>query len=376
MEFPLEYYDYSKIPTGRDMYVVSEDHYPDFIKFWRYYLDDPNPKVTHPNWLITTVRASVLKVNQNFLVIEVFLDTSFRFHSAVVTLAKEDLVYCLENYNYQKQPILIVTKKWFKKILSASYSTFCMVDAIGVKSSILKDGEIKQDLIRKFTKGVDKISRRYRDYTLFSFGDSVVIKGTFKGDRKYFYTYKPEELLCIAKEVSLLFKTVFGYDSYAICSQGFLYDFEKKGVKKYLFGNHYSLGSLGTPFVEIFEIDEAARKNIKSKTHKPSELYMTDYFYHTLDLELDNKNTFMKYSYASKMSFIGSGDYYVAMYEDLFDKLKQMSVKDRSRILRFRFKYWLEEAFRWIFHKVKVELKYKKSEMYEMIKRGPTKEAD
>ena len=373
----MDYYDYENTPLGRDVFVVSEKYYFDFVKNWRFYLDDEDPYTMHPNWMIKNmIRGSVIKVEPSYVVVEVFLNTTFRFHSAVVTLPKADFLHCLENYNYQKQPILIVSEDWLRKVMSSHYSVFCMVDAIGIKKAILTNGGVEPHLFRTFTRTIDSLARKYRNYTFLSFGDSVIIKGTFCPDRKYYLTYKPEELVKISNEVRKLFRDILNCGSYAIFSQGLLYDFENKGIRKASLGKHYSLGSLGAPFAEIFEIDEVARSNIKMEVHSPCDLYMTTHFFNTLDVIYDEKGNFNKFSYESKMSFLGIGEYYAVGYDYLLSNLKSEGVDRRSKILRFRINYWIKDLYRRRTHKKKMESLYKgkENDLAEMIHQGPVNE--
>ncbi len=376
MDFPLEYYSYNNIPLNRDMFIISDNEYATLIKHWRFFLDDEDPYTMHPNWIVKNARAAVAKITNDFIVIEVFLNTTYRFHSAVLTLPKEDFCYCLENYNYQKQPIIIVSDKWMKKALSSFYSVFCMVDAIGIKKVILEKGGIPSDLLRKFSCEINSLARKYPSYTFLSFGDSVVIKGSFRPDKKYYVTYRPEQLLEIAEKVKDCFKEVIGYDSYAIFSQGLLYDYENKGITKSWFGKHYSLGSLGTPFSEIFEIDSVARSNSKKGTHPPSEIYMTDFFFHTLNTDNNKRSSFQKYPYKSKMSFLGKGEYCATCLKDLKEGLNKETIESRSKNLRFKFKFLIKDFVkRWIhIIKVKWHFKDRESELREMINAGPVKE--
>ena len=374
MQFPLDYYSYQNIPIDRDIYIISEKDYSDFIIFCRYFLDDEDPHTPHPNGVVGSIRAAVRKITVNYLVVEIFLDTSFRFHSTVITLPKSKFRYCLANHNFQKQAVLIVSDDWVSSALYSNYSSFCMIDAIGVKNTILKDGAIDQGTIRMFTSEINKLSRRYRNYTFFSFGDSVVVKGTFKGDRRYFYTFKPEELIQIANEVMKLFIKIFDYASYAVFTQGLLYDYDKKSIKKSFLGNHYSLGSLGTPFAEIFEIDETARKNIKSKVHLPCDFYMTDYFFHALERNYDDKTEFSKYTYSSKMSFLGVSSYYALNIEDIDRAILTKPLKEKIRLMKNRFKYSAEVMLNRNLRRAKVLKYYAKEDLDKMLECGPVNE--
>lgn len=377
MEYPLEYYSYENIPLNRDIYAIQHKDYKDFSRFWRFYLDSPDRFEVHPNHVIGVVRVCVRKVEPTYLVIEVFLDTSLRFHSTVITLPKSDFIYCLENYNYQKQPILVLSDKWIKSTLYSNYSMFCMVDAIGVKKTILEDGYISQERLRNFTRGINHIARRYPTYTFFSFGDSVVVKGSFKGARFQFNTFKPETLLQIAIEIQDVFMKTLGYCSYGVFSQGLLYDFNNKGVKKSFLGNHYSLGSLGTPFSEIFEIDEAARKNGRNGVHKRYEFYMTDYFFRALELKGGAGSNLPSFRYNSKMSFLEDG-YYYALNKSCLEKFLDSNNKRKFRFNRLRLVQFFNLSIKRFFHNIKVNRFFRENlaELNEMVERGPSERAE
>lgn len=68
------------------------------------------------------------------------------------------------------------------------------------------------------------------------------------------------------------------------------------------FGNHLSLNALGAPFAQLFDIESAAKQSKKDKRHGPSDIYMDDCFFKSLNfLDSSVKPGYEKIPYKMKM---------------------------------------------------------------------------
>ena len=64
------------------------------------------------------------------------------------------------------------------------------------------------------------------------------------------------------------------------------------------------MNCLGVPFERLFAIDEAARRAIRASHHKPSELYLDEEYFRSLQLPFSFRSSkeVSKSDYMSKMS--------------------------------------------------------------------------
>ncbi len=68
-------------------------------------------------------------------------------------------------------------------------------------------------------------------------------------------------------------------------------------------GNHISFNSLGLPFAQTQAIEHEARAAIRAGTHKPSDVYLDETFYHSLRFEHGfDKNAEPKFPYTAPMA--------------------------------------------------------------------------
>jgi hypothetical protein len=75
--------------------------------------------------------------------------------------------------------------------------------------------------------------------------------------------------------VCSVIKDALGLDSYAVVTQGANAADEGSLLHVSDSQNHIFLGSLATPFAELFEIDGAVRSSMHARRHGPRELYLS-----------------------------------------------------------------------------------------------------
>ena len=106
-----------------------------------------------------------------------------------------------------------------------------------------------------------------------SFADSLLIKsnwrvGHFRSDVSY--TYNPEVVVRIIKELQAVYQVVLGLDVYAILTQGTNEYYEDSLVHISSGQNHISLNSLGIPFAQLMAIETSVRAAIRGRFQVPS----------------------------------------------------------------------------------------------------------
>ncbi|MDO9183757.1 MAG: hypothetical protein Q7U04_15185, partial [Bacteriovorax sp.] len=271
-----------------------------------------------------------------------------------VKLPKSKIIESVHYHEFQKRPFLLVNKDWFDSIWNASYSSFALIDAIGVRKQLQTDGFINSLKLRKLKASINLLAFRHRRHLIFSFADSALVKINWKKIDLFGYKkeYAPEELLVLSKKICELYKKHLGFESYVIATQGLLEDHQDSLYSKSLFGNHFSLGSLGTPFANLYEIEKAVKDNLKKDVHGPVDLYMSEDFCLSLKLhhEIRKDLTSGKINYQSSIN-PGNFNFYIPTSID--EVLSQIDDKKRKDSIRWRFmKRYL--PFKFFYLKIKL----------------------
>ncbi len=363
-EKPLDIVDYKDIAIERDVFLIQESDYRDFILLWRYYLEDADTKTPHPNNFIPIRRGSIEKIEENYLEVNLCVDQTERYHSSIVNLPKDNFVVSLENWNYQKQPIIIVKDKWMKTFMNKSFSIFCLIDAIGVKKHLIKNGNLPIKQIRLFKKFIDTLSNSFPELVFLSFGDSVIISSSFSGSSLYFYQYSPERILLAAAKVREAFQKYLEFDSYVVMSQGFIFDHGIFKKKRCSFGTHISFNSLGTPFTYLFDIDKNAQENFKNAIHPPMTFYVDERLWWALRLKDKCKDKYES-SYSTFYSKISAKDvkYYWLDFNQLLNDLILTRNVNLVRRFRFRFAFYLKMEWDRFWHCRKIKRSFTKMDI-------------
>jgi len=247
-----------------------------------------------------------------------------------VSLPKKEFVKCVGCSAYGERPHIFVKSSWFEHLYLRQYTVFCVVDAVGVKKA-LNDGELSRKKLIELRNAIDKVADQNPNVSFISFADSLLLKsnwtvGNYKSDVSY--TYKPEVLIQVIKDIRTIYKEILGLDIYAIMTQGSNEYYEDPLTHISETGNHICLNSLGIPFAQLTEIDKAAHSAIKAGTHIPSELYMEEQFLYSLNFKIGfDRDSLGKYKYLDKMTKTDR-NYYCIGWEQLLDNLKSKSEKN------------------------------------------------
>ena len=124
---------------------------------------------------------------------------------------------------------------------------------------------------------------------------------------------------------------MLGLGIYAVVAQGGneYYDSSLLHISKS--ANHICLNSIGLPFAQLLEIDNAVRKAIRSGVHPPSDIYMDEHFYHSLRFSLEfDKNAEPSAAYHAPLSSTGS-DYYFSSIDKILENLAPELPRERGK---------------------------------------------
>ena len=96
-------------------------------------------------------------------------------------------------------------------------------------------------------------------------------------------------------------------------------------------GNHISLNSLGLPFAQLLSIDEAVRTAIRSGAHPPSDLYIDEQYYHSLNFRHGfDKHAQPKASYSAPMSSVKRNYFYLG-FDTVISNLEDLPPRKPRR---------------------------------------------
>jgi hypothetical protein len=272
---------------------------------------------------ITPVAAR--KVNNNFLELSWYPNTFDRFHEVSIRLPRDQYIVCVGSWQCDEKPHVFVKSEWLEQIHRCLYSTFAMIDAIGVKKA-LEEGTLTRKKLIALREKIDHLAQEHLNISFISFADSLLLKSNWTVGHhgtKINYDYEPEVFIRLAKELNKIYQECLGLNAYAVIAQGGNEYYKDNLLHISDSNNHVSLNSLGIPFAQIMEIETAARKAIKSGTHQPAELYMDERYFHSLKLKYEfEKNNKPSNSYRSKM-IKGRCKYYYTAFDTILDNLDQ-----------------------------------------------------
>jgi hypothetical protein len=275
---------FEELPIGKNILMISEIQARSLKRNWtRKYNEDgeyvlkyiPAPIVY--NWCAIEFK------NKNSYSIKVSINTHSRFHVSSRILPKKHFIACVQQYEYEKQPYLIVSQSWFKDFERSMFSNYALIDAIGMKSLLEKQGRLENAQVQALRKGIDSLSKKYSKYVFFTFADNVIVKLNWKTNRRtYSSTYRPEEFIEVVEEVNLIIKKAIGLKSYSVITQGWNDFVQPTPIQISKLGNHIFFGGLGGAFADLLEIDSTVRKSIREKRHASESGYLSDSFFDSL----------------------------------------------------------------------------------------------
>lgn len=274
-------YEYQEIPENRTFFLISSKEFDNKSEKWIDYIEGHT--YTHPNNYFDYVHGSCKFTKQG--VIDIFTEVSLksRFHGVCKKLLQKDFVFCFQFHSAGEKPFIMVSQEWFDNIHMDNYSVYAMVDIIGIKNYLLKHGLIEDEVITKYKKAVDRISSKESNYTFITFTDNIFIKRNWNSSgQEYLDSYKPEHMLHVIKEIQTEIYNVFKLTSYAIVTQGLQLFKDNENLIKNNTNNHFFIGSVATPFIELFDIETAIKNKIVKNPEFKQSLYLSESFYISL----------------------------------------------------------------------------------------------
>ncbi|WP_297812875.1 hypothetical protein [uncultured Methylophaga sp.] len=244
------------------------------------------------------------QINDNSLDLSWYPNTHTRFHEVSISLPKDRIITCIGCWQYDLNPYIFVKDDWLERLYTREYSVFALIDAIGVKEAI-RNNLLTKELLVELRNRIDALAEQHSDISFISFADSLILKSNWSVG--YFHkgiecSYEPESILKIICEIREIYRDVLGLDIYSVVTQGSNEYYEEPLLHISQSKNHICLNSLGVPFAELLAIESAAKSAIKNGTHGPSELYMDEQYYHSLNFEFEyGKNDKPKNTYRAIM---------------------------------------------------------------------------
>lgn len=315
--FEHEYFDriqFENIPLNRDCYLMDECYIPEYEASLLEVFEDKGGDPIGEIGFIAPRR-----INQNTLDLSWYPNIYSRFHELAISLPKDQFVACVGCERYDEKPHIFVNSKWLEQLYLKSYSVFCIVDAIGVKAA-LENGTLSRSKLILLREAIDRLADRHPDVFFLSFADNLLIKrnwtvGHFRSDVPY--TYDPEAIVRIVKDIQAVYQEKLGLDVYAILAQGANEYYEDSLIHTSAGQNHVSLNSLGIPFAQLTAINASVRTAIREQTHGRFELYLDQHFYNSLNFRKGfDKQAQRRYNYPAPMMDTGS-QYYCAQLRDV-----------------------------------------------------------
>jgi hypothetical protein len=277
-------YDFEQIPLNQDVFIVGQEWMQPYEEMMLRFFDGVDGAQYETVGFISWSEA--LNISANAVELSWLVDYTTRLHNVSVSLPRSEFVACVGCWSASERPRIFVTDKWLSHIHLRNYSVFGLIDVIGIKARI-EDGSLSPELLLKLRSRTDDIASQHPDVTFISFGDSLLLKsnwtvGVF--DSGVTYTYAPEKLMAVFQDVSDMYREVLGMNIYGVFTQGANDFFGSTSVHISKSGNHLSMNCLGVPFERLFAIDEAARRAIRASHHKPSEIYLDEEYFRSLQL--------------------------------------------------------------------------------------------
>ncbi len=319
-------YSFDRIPNRRDLFLVGSSQLETLRREWARYLAEPDGTTpTHPNEALNFTWCSVESNADDSCDLNVCIDMMQRYHGTVRKLPRSKFVTCVHFWNYQKRPYLVVDQDWFDEIQQALYSLYALVDAIGIRKALESKDGLAPDRIAALKARLDKIAAAHHDHVFFTFADSVIIKTNWSArPEEYAISYRPESFLDVVEQVRAAFAECLSMNSYAVVTQGANHFRQPNAVEVSPTGNHIFLGSLGVPFANLMEIDEAARMAIREKVHPATNLYLAASFSASLrfkSYEEKDKLRLRMAEFPSKVGSVGPSAYLPINAEELLPLL-------------------------------------------------------
>lgn len=281
--FPFE-----DCPLEKDLFIVGSEEFNNIIPRWKdYFSSDFSTQVPHPNNFINYKKAYCEKNDENSLSIFIEINTSYRFHGVPKMLKKSDFIFCFKFYSAGEKPFIVVNQEWINSLTTDIYSCYAMVDIIGIRNLLKENGKISKSMIEKYNKEMNILAENNPTFAFLTFTDNIFIKSNWSSSKNnYLKTYEPEIFIKTVKKVIEIVEDSYNLKSYSVFSQGIHLIDEDTDLFRNTQNNHFFIGSIATPFVELFDIESAVNKRKKNRdTTILNSMYISESLFSSLHLK-------------------------------------------------------------------------------------------
>ena len=322
----IDKYSFEDIPLNQDCVLMSENYMEEFSIALVGMLEGKSKSPYEVGYVSFVVGR---QINDNSLDLSWYPNVHTRFHEVSISIPKDKILTCVGCWQYDVKPYIFVEHDWLEQLYTREYSVFALIDAIGVKEAI-RDNLLTKELLVDLRNRIDTLAEQHSDISFISFADSLILKSNWSVG--YFHkgiecSYEPESILNIICEIQEIYRDVLGLEIYSVVTQGSNEYYEEPLLHISQSKNHICLNSLGVPFAELLAIESAAKFAIKNGTHGPSDLYMDEQYYHSLNFEFKyKKNDKPKNAYRAIMK-TEEPSYFYASCGDIIENLSSEGEK-------------------------------------------------
>lgn len=276
----IEFYDLNSLPLLKDCFLISNERIDTIERQWTEFLalDCNYEKWEHPNSLMDYIHCHITSRNATHLDISLLINSSNRYHTVKMHLSNKYFISAFKVYSSEKRPYIIVDKNWFNGLRNNNYSTYALIDFIGIREKIYINGEIPIGIIKKIKQVVDQACIANPNLIFLSCADNIIVKSTWTTGENMII-YEPEIFVETIHKLMNDIQTIAEIGSYAILTQGVNYIDEKELQDSSTPTNHYFLSSISVPWIEAFEIDKNIRTQIHVNAFDKMPFYLEQSFY-------------------------------------------------------------------------------------------------
>ena len=314
-------YAFDEIPLNRDLYLMDEiwmNEYEESLLAPFQGLEGEHEPVGYISYAAArSIEVAVAELSW-------YANIYDRFHEVRISLPRDQFVACVGSWQCDEKPHIFVKSNWLEHMYLQSYSTFALIDAIGVKQA-LRCGSLTREKLIQLRNRIDVLAVRHPDISFISFADNVLLKSNWHVgmyNHEIQYSYAPEMFIRLISEIQSAYREVLGLDVYAVLTQGSNAYYEDSLLHISDTRNHISLNSLGLPFAQLMSIDKAATKAIR-EARDGAEVYMDERFFHSLDFIVGfDKDMCRRNTYREPMTG-ENGMYFYANCQYMLEKVRK-----------------------------------------------------
>jgi hypothetical protein len=312
----------AELPLHRDIFMMDESYIDEWEAENIKRFQDDDDSDPYGVGYITPVHVSA--ITPAGLDLSWYPNTYDRFHEVKTFLPNEAFVAAALAYEYDKRVQLFVKSGWLRRLHLRANSLFAMIDAVDLTEAI-RTGRISRERVIALRDRLDAVAAKHPDISFISFADSLLLKTNWTAgmvDSGVVYTYRPESLLALFRELQTLYRDTLGLEIYGVFAQGTNEFYDDPLLHISPSRNHVSLNNLGLPFAQISLIEAAARGAIRRGEHTRMEVYLDEDLFHSLQFtDWERKASWPSAPYKAKMT-PEPGVYYYAMSDELMGALK------------------------------------------------------